>query len=77
MYTTLIQANELASHLNDSDWVILDCRHDLLNPTAGSDAFAAGRIGSAVRGDRRIAGPRTLDSLHRRPRHALAVVARG
>ncbi|MEG1324931.1 MAG: sulfurtransferase, partial [Janthinobacterium sp.] len=32
MYTTLIQASELASHLNDSDWVILDCRHDLLNP---------------------------------------------
>ena len=41
MYTTLIQASELASHLNDSNWVILDCRHDLLNPTAGSDAFAA------------------------------------
>lgn len=46
-HTTLISANELASHLNDSNWVILDCRHDLLNPTAGSDAFAGGHIQNA------------------------------
>lgn len=47
MYTTLISASELAQHLNDSNWVILDCRHDLLNPTAGSDAFAAGHLQNA------------------------------
>ena len=46
-YTTLISASELASHLSDSHWVILDCRHDLLNPTAGSDAFATGHIQNA------------------------------
>ena len=49
MYTTLIQASELADHLHDSGWVILDCRHDLLNPTAGSDAFAAGLAAFAAR----------------------------
>ncbi|MFZ4877366.1 sulfurtransferase [Janthinobacterium sp. Mn2066] len=47
MYTTLISASELAQHLNDSQWVILDCRHDLLNHNAGSDAFAAGHIQNA------------------------------
>ena len=46
-YTTLISASELASHLNDSNWAIFDCRHDLLQPTAGSDAFAAGHIQNA------------------------------
>ena len=46
-YTTLISASELASHLNDGNWAIFDCRHDLLQPTAGSDAFAAGHIQNA------------------------------
>lgn len=46
-YTTLISASELARHLNDSNWAIFDCRHDLLQPTAGSDAFAAGHIQNA------------------------------
>lgn len=61
MYTTLIQASELASRLNDSNWVILDCRHDLLNPTAGSDAFAAGHIQNAQFADidTALSGPKT------------------
>lgn len=46
-YTTLISASELANHLNDGNWAIFDCRHDLLQPTAGSDAFAAGHIQNA------------------------------
>ena len=62
MYTTLIQASELAGHLNDSNWVILDCRHDLLNPTAGSDAFAAGHIQNAQFADidTALSGPKTV-----------------
>lgn len=47
MHTTLISAAELAQHLTDPDWVILDCRHDLANPDAGRDAFAAGHIQNA------------------------------
>ncbi|MDR7051857.1 thiosulfate/3-mercaptopyruvate sulfurtransferase [Duganella sp. 3397] len=47
MYTTLISATDLAAHVTDSQWVILDCRHDLLNPDAGSKAFAAGHIKNA------------------------------
>ncbi|MGV3741413.1 MAG: sulfurtransferase, partial [Burkholderiaceae bacterium] len=43
-YTTLISTAELAQHLADPDWVILDCRHDLANPQAGEEAYAAGHI---------------------------------
>ncbi|MCX7292506.1 sulfurtransferase [Janthinobacterium sp.] len=61
MYTTLINSNELAGHVNDSNWVILDCRHDLLKPTAGSDAFAAGHIQNAQFADidTALSGPKT------------------
>jgi len=47
MHTTLISAADLAPHVLDSRWVILDCRHDLMNPNAGRDAFAAGHIQNA------------------------------
>lgn len=47
MHTTLIDANTLAQHLDDPQWVILDCRHDLMNPAFGRDAFAEGHIQNA------------------------------
>ncbi|CDG85167.1 sulfurtransferase [Janthinobacterium agaricidamnosum] len=47
MHTTLISATELSQHLTDPRWVILDCRHDLMNPAAGSDAYAAGHLQNA------------------------------
>jgi len=73
MYTTLIQASELASHLHDSSWVILDCRHDLLNPTAGSDAFAAGHIQNAQFADidTALSGPKTARGANFTGRHPL------
>jgi len=47
MYTTLIDAAALSQHLADDNWIILDCRHDLMNPAYGRDAFAAGHIQNA------------------------------
>jgi thiosulfate/3-mercaptopyruvate sulfurtransferase len=47
MHTTLIDAATLSQHLEDPNWVILDCRHDLMNPNAGSDGFAIGHIAGA------------------------------
>ena len=47
MYTTLIDAAALSQHLADDNWIILDCRHDLMNPAHGRDAFAAGHIQNA------------------------------
>lgn len=46
-YTTLIGARELATHLDDPDWVIFDCRHDLTNPDFGRDAYARGHLPGA------------------------------
>jgi thiosulfate/3-mercaptopyruvate sulfurtransferase len=47
MHTTLISAADLSQHLNDDKWVILDCRHDLMNPNAGHEGFAIGHIQNA------------------------------
>jgi len=47
VYTTLIAAAELAPHLSDPDWVVLDCRHDLADPDAGRAAWAAGHLPGA------------------------------
>jgi thiosulfate/3-mercaptopyruvate sulfurtransferase len=46
-FTTLIQARELASHRDDPRWVVLDCRFDLANPSAGRAAWQAGHIPGA------------------------------
>ena len=50
-YTTLIEAAALAAHVNDANWVVVDCRHDLVNLAAGRDAWAAGHIPHAVFAD--------------------------
>jgi thiosulfate/3-mercaptopyruvate sulfurtransferase len=47
MYTTLITPAELAAQLTSPDLVLLDCRHDLMNPCAGRDAYGAGHIPGA------------------------------
>ena len=46
-FTVLIPAAELAPHVGDPQWVILDCRHDLANADAGQNAYAAGHIPGA------------------------------
>lgn len=46
-YTTLISPEDLARHLADPNWVVLDCRHDLAAPQAGRAAYEAGHIPSA------------------------------
>ncbi|MES2318087.1 MAG: sulfurtransferase [Pseudomonadota bacterium] len=51
MYTTLITPAALADHLDSPDWVAVDCRHDLMNPTAGRDGYAIGHIPGAVFAD--------------------------
>ena len=47
MTQCLISAAVLAHHVTDPDWIILDCRHDLMNPGWGREAFAAGHIPGA------------------------------
>jgi thiosulfate/3-mercaptopyruvate sulfurtransferase len=51
MYTTLIEAAALAPHVGDANWVIVDCRHDLVNLAAGREAYAAGHLPNALFAD--------------------------
>jgi thiosulfate/3-mercaptopyruvate sulfurtransferase len=51
MYTTLISAPDLAAHIDDPDWVLVDCRHDLMNLAAGREGYAIGHLPGAVFGD--------------------------
>lgn len=46
-YTTLVSVGDLAAHLDDPDWIVCDCRHDLVNTGAGRDAYAQSHIPGA------------------------------
>jgi thiosulfate/3-mercaptopyruvate sulfurtransferase len=47
MHATLVSASDLAAHINDSKWVVVDCRHDLMNLAAGRDAYNGGHLPGA------------------------------
>lgn len=46
-FTTLVSVAELSAHLDDADWRIVDCRHQLADPAYGEAAYAAGHIPGA------------------------------
>jgi len=48
MTSPLISAATLAAQLNDPHLVVVDSRHDLMNPSVGRDAYAAGHIPGAI-----------------------------
>lgn len=47
MSSTLVWVAELQQHLNDADWRVFDCRHDLTNPESGLQAYHQGHIPGA------------------------------
>ena len=48
MASPLISTTELAAIINEPNLVIVDSRHDLMNPALGSEAYAAGHIPGAI-----------------------------
>jgi thiosulfate/3-mercaptopyruvate sulfurtransferase len=48
MYTTLISTSELAEHLDDPNWAVVDCRFKLDDKEAGRQGYLAGHIPGAV-----------------------------
>ncbi len=64
MLTTLVDVTTLAAHLHDPHWLIVDCRFDLTNTSAGEQAFNAGHIPGAVYAhlDRDLAAPITANT---------------
>ena len=73
MYKTLIDAATLAQHVTDPRWVVIDCRHDLMNPAFGRDAFAAGHLPGAQFAsiDDDLSGPKNANDASFRGRHPL------
>lgn len=61
---TLISTNELAAHLQDPDWVVIDCRFRLDDPDAGEHAYLAEHIPGAryAHLDRDLSAPVTASS---------------
>lgn len=64
MYSTLISADEFAQHLTDPDFLPIDCRFDLANPTAGEEAYRLEHVPGAVYAhlDRDLSAPITATS---------------
>ena len=46
-YTTVISAEDLNSHIEDNNWVVIDCRFTLTDPGAGQRAYDEGHIPGA------------------------------
>lgn len=47
-HTTLISPDELMPHLEDPQWVVVDCRFDLFNPAKGEQDYLKAHIPGAV-----------------------------
>lgn len=63
-YTTIVSTETLANHLNDPDWLVIDCRFDLNQPQWGSDEYHRAHIPGALYADlkRDLSGPKTATS---------------
>jgi thiosulfate/3-mercaptopyruvate sulfurtransferase len=48
MHSTLVDCATLAGHLDDANWRIFDCRHQLADPAVGQAAYAQGHLPGAV-----------------------------
>ncbi|HYC36749.1 MAG TPA: sulfurtransferase [Usitatibacter sp.] len=69
----LVTAEELAQHLDDPQWVVIDTRHDLMDASKGRKAYEAGHIPGAyfMSVDHELSGAKT----GRTGRHPLPDVA--
>jgi thiosulfate/3-mercaptopyruvate sulfurtransferase len=59
--TALVGTEILAQRLDDPDWVVFDCRHDLTDPTRGRAEYAASHIPGArfLHLDEDLSAPKT------------------
>lgn len=64
MFTTVISAQELARQIDQTHVVILDCRHDLMDASAGQKAYESGHLPGArfVHLDTQLSGSKTSES---------------
>lgn len=63
--SAIVPVEELARHLEDPDWIVVDCRFDLMVPDAGRMAWQEGHIPGAYFADldRQLAAPVAPDGI--------------
>ena len=76
--TTVTSSDELAEHLHDADWAIVDCRFSLSLPERGRRDYEAAHIPSAVYAhlDSDLSAPVVPGTTGRHPLPAIDVLAR-
>mgnify|MGYP000843941410 CR=1 FL=1 len=64
IWDTIISSKELSDHIHDSNWVIVDCRFDLMDPAWGEEEYRALHIPGAVYAHMNtdLSGPVTVTS---------------
>ncbi len=64
MYTTLIDAQTVAGHFDDPNWILVDCRFDLSDTEVGWEWYEKAHIPGAVYAhlDEDLSGPPLTDS---------------
>lgn len=77
MYRTLIAISDLAAHLDDPDWVVVDCRFSLLDPGRGRKEYLRAHVPGAVYAhlDDELSGPILHGVTGRHPLPSPAAVA--
>ncbi|MFN7087301.1 MAG: sulfurtransferase [Burkholderiales bacterium] len=60
-FTTLVSIADLAANLDNPEWIVCDCRHDLADTEAGRRAYAQSHLPGArfVHLDEDLSGPKT------------------
>jgi thiosulfate/3-mercaptopyruvate sulfurtransferase len=68
-FTTLISTADLSAHIDDPDWVVVDCRFNLADVTEGQRDYEAGHIAGAVFADldHDLSGPAEKGKTGRHP----------
>jgi thiosulfate/3-mercaptopyruvate sulfurtransferase len=77
-YTTLISTAELAAHLNEPAWAVVDCRFSLVDAEKGRRDYRAAHIAGAVYAhlDEHLSGPIVPGRTGRHPLPAVATFSR-
>jgi thiosulfate/3-mercaptopyruvate sulfurtransferase len=77
-YTTLIEPQDLFSHLGDPDWAVIDCRFSLAEPGWGRENYLNAHIPGAVYAhlDEDLCGPILPGVTGRHPLPTIAKAAR-
>ena len=76
-FTTLISTTELARHLDDPDWAILDCRFTLADPARGRRDYLQAHIPGAIYAhlDEDLSGPVVRGQTGRHPLPSIIMAA--